>query len=285
MCADSRCLSFFGRHEAYQVAYFWERGLRVGIGGSMLTMGATAPVTLAGAVALNLAEQLALCILDWALWGEKRLHLGASIAMMDMRTTIRPFGRPEMIVANLMMAQLARHYGASFSGHAGLTDAKLPSAEAGAQKALSALPTLLAGGRVWIDAGLLSIDELYSPVQMILDNELLSVLKHFAQSFEVSEETIGLETILQAGPGGHFLDKLHTARHFRAEQWLPEIWSRRMLRPWIEAGSRTDVDKAREIALQMQQDIRQRGYESQMSEPFEREAGQIIERARRTLVK
>lgn len=272
------------RHEAHQVAYFWERGLRVRVGGSMLTMGATAPVTLAGAVTLNLAEQLALCILEWALWGEKRLHLGASIAMMDMRTTIRPFGRPEMPIANLMTAQLARHYGASFSGHAGLTDAKLPSAEAGAQKALSAMCSLLAGGSVWIDAGLLSIDELCSPVQMVLDNELLSALTHFARSFVVNQEAIGLETILQVGPGGHFLDKEHTVRHFRAEQWRPEIWSDQMLRPWMEAGGRVDVDRAREVALQVQQDIRQRGLGSHIPESLEREAVQIIERASQVLV-
>jgi trimethylamine--corrinoid protein Co-methyltransferase len=250
----------------------------------MLTMGASAPATLAGAVTLNLAEQLALRMLDSALWGEKRLHLGASIAMMDMRTTIRPFGRPEMPIANLMSAQLARHYGASFSGHAGLTDAKRPSAEAGAQKALSALCSLLAGGSVWIDAGLLSIDELFSPVQMVLDNELLSVLGHFARSFEVSEETIGLETILEAGPGGHFLDKMHTARHFRAEQWRPRIWSRRMLRPWIEGGSRSDVDRAREVALQVQSEVEQSGFEPQISERLERDIRQIIERAKRALV-
>jgi hypothetical protein len=79
-----------GRHEAYQVAYFWERGLRVRIGGGMGTMGATAPVTLAGAVTLNLAEQLALGILEWALHGEKRFHLSAGLSMMDMRTAIRP---------------------------------------------------------------------------------------------------------------------------------------------------------------------------------------------------
>jgi trimethylamine--corrinoid protein Co-methyltransferase len=180
---------------------------------------------------------------------------------------------------------LARHYGASFSGHAGLTDAKLPSAESGAQKALSAVATLLAGGGVWIDAGLLSIDELFSPVQMVLDNELLSVLRHLARSFEVTEEAVGLETILEAGPGGHFLDKLHTARHFRAEQWLPEIWSRRMLRPWLEDGGRSDMDRARELALQVQSDIQQRGSASHMPEALEQDVSQIIERARQALVR
>ncbi|MBL7201143.1 MAG: trimethylamine methyltransferase family protein [Anaerolineae bacterium] len=270
-----------GRHEAYQVATFWEWGLRVRIGGGMGAMGATAPVTLAGAVTLNLAEQLALRLLDWALFGEKRLHVGAGLSVMDMRTTIRPYGRPEMAIANLMTAQLARHYGASFSGQAGLSDAKLPSVEAGAQKALTAVPTLLAGGSVWLDAGLLSIDEVFSPVQMVLDNEFLGALKRFVHEFQITQETIGLETIVEAGPGGHFLDKQHTVAHFREEHWNPTIWSRRMLRPWMEEGRHLDADKAREVARQVLCEVRQRGWETgEMSASLEREVLRTIESAR-----
>jgi trimethylamine--corrinoid protein Co-methyltransferase len=200
---------------------------------------------------------------------------------MDMRTTIRPYGRPEMAIANLMTAQLARHYGASFSGQAGLSDAKLPSVEAGAQKALTAVPTLLAGGSVWLDAGLLSIDEVFSPVQMVLDNEFLGALKRFVHEFQITQETIGLETIVEAGPGGHFLDKQHTVAHFREEHWNPTIWSRRMLRPWMEEGRHLDADKAREVARQVLCEVRQRGWETgEMSASLEREVLRTIESAR-----
>jgi trimethylamine--corrinoid protein Co-methyltransferase len=273
------------RHEAYQVAYFRERGLRVRIGGGMPAMGATAPVTLAGAVTLNLAEQLALRILDRALWGEKRLHLSSSISVMDMRTTIRPFGRPEMAIANLMTAQIARRYGASFSGHAGLSDAKLPSVEAGAQKLLTAVPTLLAGGTLWVDAGLLAIDEVCSPVQMVLDDEWMGALARFGHEFEVSEESMGLETILDVGPGGHFLDREHTVRHFRQEHWNPTIWSRRMLRPWLDGDRRLDADLARERALQVRDRVRGGERASTMSPSLERDILQVIERARKALVR
>jgi trimethylamine--corrinoid protein Co-methyltransferase len=273
------------RHEAHQVAYFWERGLRVGIGGGMPAMGATAPVTLAGAVTLNLAEQLALSILGAALWGEKRLHLSSSISVMDMRTTIRPFGRPEMGIANAMTAQLARYYGASFSGHAGLCDAKLPSVEAGAQKMMTAVPALLTGGSLWVDAGLLSMDEVCSPVQMILDNEWMDALQRFAHEYEVSQETVGLETILEAGPGGHYLDKDHTLRHFREEHWRPTLWSRQMLRPWLEGKRRLDVDVAREMVLQFQRELGRQPPEPALSEHLENEVLHIIDHARGTLVR
>jgi trimethylamine--corrinoid protein Co-methyltransferase len=273
-----------GRHEAAQVAFFRRRGLRVDIGHSMLTLGATAPVTLAGAVTLNLAEQLALSILDWALFDDRRLHLGASLAPMDMRTAIRPFGRPGMAIANLMTAQLARHYGASFSGHAGLTDAKLPSVEAGAQKALSAIPTLMAGGSLWMDVGLLATDEVCSPIQMVLDSEFLGALGRFTHEFHVDAATIGLETILAAGPGGQYLDTFHTAKYFRGELWMPAIWSRQMLKSWLAEEGLLDVDAAREVVLQAQSASTREPAPPGISAALEREILAVIERAKRELV-
>lgn len=268
-----------GQHEAYQVAYFRERGLRVGIG-DMFAMGANAPVTLAGSVTLNLAEQIALRILDWAWFGLRRLRIGGSLSVMDMRTMIYPYGRPEMALANLMLAQMARFYGAAYSGHAGLSDAKLPSAEAGYQKALTALPTLLACGSLWMDAGLLSIDEVCSPLQLVLDNEFLSALKHLARPIPVDDAAIGFETILEAGPGGQYLDKDHTVRYLRSEHWQPRLWSREMLHPWLEGGRQLDLDKARQVALQ----TRQSDYRAaQLSATHEKDLLGVIEKARREL--
>lgn len=268
-----------GQHEAYQVDYFRERGLRVGIG-DMYAMGANAPVTLAGAVTLNLAEQLALRVLDWAWFGKHELSLGGSLSVMDMRTMIYPYGRPEMALANMMLAQLARRYRARFSGHAALTDAKLPSAEAGYQKALTGIPTLLACGNLWIDAGLLSIDEVCSPVQLILDNEFISALQHMVKPFAADDEAIGIETILAAGPSGQYLDKDHTVRYFRSEHWQPKLWSREMLAPWLEGPRRLDADNAREIAIGFRKSFIP---QPQLPDVFESEFRRIISNARRDL--
>jgi trimethylamine--corrinoid protein Co-methyltransferase len=269
-----------GRHEAYQVAYFRERGLRVHIG-DMYAMGGSAPVTLAGAVALNVAEQLALRILDWALFGVRSLHLGSSISVMDMKTAIYPYGRPEMAITNLMTAQMARFYGASFSGHAGLSDAKLPSVEAGAQKALTAIPTLLGGGSLWMDAGLLCIDEVFSPIQMALDDEFLGALKQFTREFEISPETLALETIFEAGPGGGYVDKMHTARRFRKEHWQPGLWSREMLSPWLKGDRQIDADRACERVLALAALPPEPSF---MSEDLEQDVLALIARAGEALV-
>jgi trimethylamine---corrinoid protein Co-methyltransferase len=242
-----------GRHEAYQVEWFLQKGLRVGIG-DMFAMGASAPATLAGAVTLAIAEQFALRILNWALFGETGFHIGFSIAPMDMRTMLHAFGRPEMAIANVMGAQMARFYGASFSGHCALTDAKYPSPESGAQKALTGAITLLAGGSLWLDAGLLSTDEIYSPIQLVLDNELLSALKRLVYDFEISEDSIGLDAIFETGPGKQFLDKDHTLKYYRTEHWQPRMWTRTLYTAWMEEGGKLDIDKARDFALAVGQE-------------------------------
>ena len=54
----------------------------------------------------------------------------------------------------------------------------------------------------------------------------------------VDREHLALDAIKRVGPGGHFLDKPHTARHFRDEHWRPGIWSRQMLGPWLANGQR-----------------------------------------------
>jgi trimethylamine--corrinoid protein Co-methyltransferase len=185
-----------------------------------------------------------------------------------------------MALANLMIAQMARFYGAGYSGHAGLSDAKLPSVESGYQKALTAIPTFMASGSLWMDAGLLSIDEVCSPVQLILDNEFLSALARFAHEFEITPESIGLEDILALGPGGSYLDREHTARRVRKEHWQPKVWSREMLAPWLSGPRQTDIERAREQARQLYCDFEP---QSQLAPDHEREILALIERAGREI--
>ena len=235
-----------GHVEAEIFTFFAERGLRTGIG-HMISAGGTGPVTLAGSMALNLAQDMFTNIVQRAYFGGRRLWIGCSISPLDMRTAMYPYGRPEKEMCNVAMAQMARRYGAPYGGHCGLTDAKQPSVEAGFHKALGSIPTLMACGHTYISCGLLSVDEIFSPVQMIIDDEIVSALQRFARGFEVSEETLAFDVIKQVGPGGGFLDTEHTARHHRAELWEPRLFAREMFAGWQRRGAKMDVDVARDI--------------------------------------
>ena len=265
-------------HEAEQVMYFHERGLPVRMT-NMLTAGGTGPVTLAGCVALNLAECVAMGVVNRALHGDRGWRLGGSITALDMRTLIQPYGRPEMLMANLANIQLARHYRVAGGVHTGLTDAKLPSHEAGVQKLLTALPCALAGGAN-IEPGLLSIDEVFSPIQMILDAELVRAMRHVVRGFEVNDETLAVDLIDEVGPGGLFTDREHTARHFRTEQWEPQVWAREMVQAWLIGERKIDAERAFDLWRELMA-----GPESQpmIDAETEKRLWDVVERAKQRL--
>jgi trimethylamine--corrinoid protein Co-methyltransferase len=205
-----------------QIMFFYEHGLRVRIG-NMFTMGGTGPVTLAGCLALNLAERVAIGILERVLFGAEQWVLFGEVAPLDMRTLTMPNGRPEVLLINLAVIQLAQHYGVPAHTYGGYTDAVLPSAEAGMQKVFTALPCILAGG-CNVDAGKLG-GSLCSPVQMIIDSELISALRRTLRGFDVDEKTLAVDVVDAVGPGGSFLATEHTVRHMRSELWQPSVWT------------------------------------------------------------
>lgn len=240
----------FSAEECRQYCHWTDKGMWVDIG-SMPTAGTSTPVTLAGHVAVAIAEQIALAILKEVVTGAAYLTLSPLLGATDMRTMMRPYGRPELPVANGMVAAMARKYGLGCFGHSGLTDAKAPSEEAAAQKCITTLGTLLAGCDAFYSIGGLSMDELYSPVQALLDVEIVTALRRFEHEFEVSDASIGFAAIAEAGPGGMLLSHEHTVEHFRGEYMEPQLWQRTMLSAWQQQPLKTDQEKARARALEL----------------------------------
>lgn len=260
-------------HQAEQLLFFCDRGLHVSLV-SMIKSGANAPITIAGSLALNLADRWAIGMIERALYHSRSWHLGSSIGPFDLRTMISPYGRPEMLVSGLCSLQLARHYRVAGSAHGGLSDAKVPGYESAAQKVMTALPCALAGSGV-IESGLLSIDELLSPIQMILDNELVGALRHAFKQYNIDDQTLTLDTIDRVSKGGSYTSDEHTAINFSTEQWFPKIWSGNMLQSWLDSRRKNDIDNAMDIwheAMAKPQEA------PAISENFERQCRKIIDR-------
>jgi trimethylamine---corrinoid protein Co-methyltransferase len=236
----------YGREELEQFMYFWERGLPASCG-QILSMGGTSPVTLAANMSLQLAEQLIINFIGRIFYGLDHLRMGNSITVIDMKAGVFQYGRPELGLTHLAFGQIARHFKASFHANSFLADAKVPSAEAGMQKALNVIPAILAGSRQLGTVGLLSVDEIGSPIQLILDSEYGRALQRLAAGFEVNEETLAFDLIKSIGPGGNFMAEPHTAKHFRKEHWQPKLFSREMYNGWLNGDKKTDVERARDV--------------------------------------
>ncbi|MCS7187736.1 MAG: trimethylamine methyltransferase family protein [Armatimonadetes bacterium] len=239
----------FSAEEAKIFLFFAERGLRIGFG-TMSVLGSNAPVTIAGALAQHLAQNIFINIVYRAYFGDKQLNFSSAISPLDMRTLMQSYGRPEKELCNVAMAQMARRYGARFFPHTGHSDAKKPGPEAGFEKALNALPSLIACGRVGISCGLLSVDEVYSPVQLVIDREIIGALDRFVKGFEVNEETLAFEVLREVASEGIFTGTEHTAKHWRCELWTPTVFAREMFSAWKQKGAKTEIELAREICIE-----------------------------------
>ena len=262
-----------GREDAKQFVYFYKKGLYTEIG-SMASLGGTAPVTLAGASALQLAEGLFSSIMRSVFGGSKRFEAFNVLTSLDMSTGASQFGRPErntLIIAN---AQIAKYLGVGFFGHCGLSDAKVPGNEAAFQKISSVIFTALSCGEGRIVAGLLGVDQVFSPVQMILEDEMIDALNWTCKGFEVNKGTLALDVINYQGPGGNFLSEEHTLVNFKEALWQPALSSRGMFIKWKEEGMKTDIVKAKERFADILRDGKE--LEPQISKTAEEKLLKII---------
>ncbi|MGI6251797.1 MAG: trimethylamine methyltransferase family protein, partial [Anaerolineaceae bacterium] len=237
----------FSHEEAAQYEWFARQGWEVSVG-SMGSLGGTTPITPAGALALQLAEGLVLQIMRRCFFGHMELNLGNSLSVIDVRTGAFQYGRPEQTLLNLAGAQIARQLGARYNGHGGLSDAREPGFESAMQKTASALINGISSGHGHVAAGLLAVDEVFSPEQLLLDAEMLSYLKRLSMGFSTEIEDFALDTVLEAGWGGHFLDKDHTVEHFRQSLWSPVLFSTQSYSMWHSSGGRSAMQGIRERA-------------------------------------
>ena len=191
--------------------------------GTMPISGLSGPVTLAGTVAICVAELMA----GWTLGYVVRPDLPATgivaSGSMDFRTMTACFGSPEALLQDFTAAQLCRRlYGIRVHPAWSYVDCKRPGLEAAYQKLLPLVGVAFGYGMSVSGEGLLSAGQDYSPVQHLLDAEIQTSVSRFFGSFDVSAETLALDLIEDVvGGQADFLTAEHTLSHYRREQWYP----------------------------------------------------------------
>jgi trimethylamine--corrinoid protein Co-methyltransferase len=230
---------------------------------------------MAGCLALNLAERVAIAILERVLYGDYRWELYGELVPLDMATLALQETRLEVLLANLAVIQQARHYGVPAHPFAGYhTNARLPSPEASMEKLVGALPCILAGGG-HLKVGRLATGS--SPVQMLLDSELVNAVRHILKGFTVDGDRLGAHVIEEVGPGGLFTGTEHTVRHMRSEFWQPSRWFGTARQAMAE-GEKTKIERALEVWHDL---VSRPDPEPALSEETERRLRAVIDRAAR----
>lgn len=211
-------------------------------------MGGTAPVTIAGAVALGNAELLSSLVLHQLQNAGAPFLYGHGVHHLDMKEMISVYGAPEFQLARVAAAEMGRFYGLPVWGYAGHSDSKVVDGQAAADAQFSVLVALLARTNLNHDVGYLESGLTGSPEMMVLTDEIISMTRRFTQGVRIDEEALAVDVVDEVGPGGEFLTHEHTMGHWR-ELWLPRVFDRQRLEPWEEDGSPDVGVRLRERAV------------------------------------
>ncbi len=208
--------------------------------------GATAPATLAGAVAQACAEVLAGLILCNIIDPQCRAIFATWPFVSDLRTGSMSGGSGEQALLSAACAQMAAFYQLPNSVPAGMTDSKLPDVQAGGEKGYTISLAAHAGASMIHEcAGMQGSLMGTSLESYVLDNDLIGAILRTVRGIEVNEDTLDFDVIRDVVLGeGHYLGHAQTYARMKTDYLYPEIADRGSINEWQEAGSRD----AREIA-------------------------------------
>ena len=216
---------------------------------SLPVLGGTSPITSLATVLTAAIEVLSMVIMIQLIKPGNPVFALATALGMDMMSGRAVKACPEAMQANAAGAQfLTEAYGLPVHT-AGLTsDTFEPDGQAMVEHSLFCHMVVAAGAAVIGRAGELEAAKTFSPVQLVVDDEIVAALRRL-RALQVGpaleEDSIAWKDILTVAPGGHFLETGHTLRHCR-EVFRPELFVRQSRESWESGGRRTLIDRARD---------------------------------------
>jgi trimethylamine--corrinoid protein Co-methyltransferase len=212
----------------------------------MALAGGTAPASIAGILVQQNAEVLSAIVLASTVTKSPKIVYGSVSCPLDMRTGMSAAGAPEFSLIGVGAIQLAKYY--DLPSNMGVqSDSKAVDEQAAYEKAFAALAAAAAGADFSdLFIGSTEAFNTYSPVQLVIDDEIASNALRFAQGIEVSDETLSVEMMARVGPMGNYLKQRDTMVRFRKEHLAPKISDRWTRTKWAQSGSKDAKERAKE---------------------------------------
>jgi trimethylamine--corrinoid protein Co-methyltransferase len=212
------------------------------------TMGASGPVTIAGATVINNAELMSGLVLA------QLVRPGARLLMMDfcfpqnMRTGSPSFGGIETYLHNVVFNQIWRWYGVpTKTPPPGMTDSKRIDYQNGTEKATGVVLAALSGANMIPLMGGVYGELSWDPIQAILDNDLGGMVGRLLEGVEVTDLTMALDLINEIGPiPGHYLGTTLTRQMWKKEFFVPRCSDRLTYHEWLQSGKKSCLDYAKQ---------------------------------------
>ena len=210
------------------------------------TAGATAPMSLAGALAQQNAEVLASIVLAQVVRPGLPVIYCGRLAMMEPRTGLSVWGGVELGLASAATVQIGHRYGLPVNVYGFSTNAHALDLQSGYERALNAAVPGLAGADELSGIGELEAGVTGSYAQMVCDDEIAASVGRLRQGFAVDEDALAVGIVGAVVDGSrNFLEQRHTVRYLRAgEVFYTRLAERRSWWEWDRTGRDGMVEHA-----------------------------------------
>lgn len=225
---------------------------RAGVPAELVSMpltGATGPANLAGAVVQHAAESLSGIVIHQLAGPGAPIVWGGSPAAFDMRTGTPPMGAIETMMIDMAYAQVGKALGLPTHAYMGMSDAKVVDAQLGLESALGTLLAALGGVNMISGAGMLDFESCQSLEKLVIDSEIIAMVRRFLRGVDTGGDSLGLEIIRRVGHRGNFMVTQHTLEHFQRDVYQPSpVIDRDFRQTWENKGARDTAFRAHERA-------------------------------------
>jgi trimethylamine--corrinoid protein Co-methyltransferase len=209
--------------------------------------GATSPAALAGAVVQEVAEALAGLVYVHAIRPGAPAIFGPWPFVSDLRTGAMSGGSGEQALLMAACAQMGHFYDLTVGVASGMTDSKVPDAQAGYEKGYNhALVGNAGANLIYESAGMHASLLGFCLESLVIDDDAIGAALRTIRGIEVDDATLSVDVIRDAciGGPGHFLGHPQTLARMQTDYLYPVVGDRTSPKEWLEQGSTSIVDRA-----------------------------------------
>jgi len=243
--------------------------------------GGTSPATLPGTVLLATAEILAMAAMAQAVKPGTAVVACPIIFSTDMRTGRSLQSSVESMRAASMAVQfIKKAFDLPTHNYGSGTDSPIVDEQSAAERAILTTWMAASGLDILGGAGQLEVVTTASPLQLIIDNEVLAMARRMITPARLDDDQLGWEVITGTSPGQHFITSPHTLMHCR-DAFMPRNFIRLSREAWERQGGKDLLERT----LEQYRTIMAEDNPFLLNESISKELDAIVEAADRNLVK
>jgi len=213
--------------------------------------GGTAPVTTPGTVLLAVAEILSITAMTQVVNPGAPVVACPIIFSTDMRTGCSLQASVEAIRGASMATQFIKtEFGLPTHNYGSGTDSPTVDEQSFSERSMLTTWMAASGLDILGGAGQLEVATTVSPLQLIIDNEILAMARRLIAPFHFDDDQLAWEALTTVSPGQDFLTIDHTLLHCR-DGFSPFNFIRSARDDWEGTGAKSLLDRVKDAYLNM----------------------------------